>query len=117
MPKTRCGESLTEQGLVDLGGKWVTTKIRDCKVILAGNELPWFLPAADMRNCPPADHDTDPLRILLSHAPDQLPWARANQIDLMLAGHTHGGSDSITTAGAYPEPQPVRCPLLLRQFL
>ena len=100
----RVRESLTGQGLVDLGSKWVTTEIRDCQVILAGNELPWFLPAADMRTCPPADQDTDPLRILLSHAPDQLPWARANQIDLMLAGHTHGGQIQLPLLGPILSP-------------
>jgi predicted MPP superfamily phosphohydrolase len=31
------------------------------------------------------------VRILLAHSPDQLSWARRNDIDLMLAGHTHGG--------------------------
>jgi predicted MPP superfamily phosphohydrolase len=31
------------------------------------------------------------LRILLSHSPDQLEWARRHDFDLVLAGHTHGG--------------------------
>jgi predicted MPP superfamily phosphohydrolase len=29
--------------------------------------------------------------LLLSHTPDNIHWARTNNIDLMLAGHTHGG--------------------------
>jgi len=65
---------------------------------LAGNERPWFSPLA-----------TDPLptgvlKLLLSHSPDQLPWARRRGFDLMLAGHTHGGQVRFPLIG------PVVCP-------
>ena len=93
--------ALTQRGLTDVGGKWVQTNVRGCPIVLAGNELPWFLPAADMRDCPSAD---DALRILLSHAPDQLPWAKRNKIDLMLAGHTHGGQIQLPILGPVLSP-------------
>ena len=37
---------------------------------LAGNELPWFKPAADLSTCPPRSEV--PFRLLLAHSPDQL---------------------------------------------
>ena len=64
--------ALTSQGLTDLGRRWTQIEINGCPIILAGNELPWFAPAADMSDCPKPT-PTSPLRILLSHAPDQIP--------------------------------------------
>jgi hypothetical protein len=95
--------ALTSRGLVDLGRRWTQIDVRECPIILAGNELPWFVPAADMRNCPAVTEDS-PLRILLSHAPDQLPWAQTNHIDLMLAGHTHGGQVQLPILGPVLSP-------------
>ena len=71
------------------------------EVLIAGNEFPWF-PR-------PADADLAGLgqvsyAILLSHSPDQLPWARAHGFHLMLAGHTHGGQIRFPIVG------PVVCP-------
>ncbi|NLX95340.1 MAG: metallophosphoesterase [Rhodopirellula sp.] len=80
---------LTDCGLIDLGGRWIEASIGGERVVLAGNEMPW-IPAADLHTAPPP-RPAGPLRILLSHTPDQIGWARAHQVDLMLAGHTHGG--------------------------
>lgn len=80
----RLRRQLRELGLVDLLLGPQVVSIAGQRVLLAGNAAPWFalpdsaLPAAD-------------LRILLSHSPDQFPWAQAHHFDLMLAGHTHGG--------------------------
>jgi len=82
---------LKRNGLIDLGGRWLQVDVCGEPVILAGNELPWIVPAADMRSCPPRTADGGPLRIVLSHSPDQLGWAQARDVDLLLAGHTHGG--------------------------
>ena len=96
-------DALTSQGLVDLGRRWLQIQIRDTPIILAGNELPWFVPAADMSDCRRTGKNP-PLRILLSHAPDQLPWAQTNDIDLMLAGHTHGGQVQFPIVGPVLSP-------------
>jgi len=80
---------LVNNGLVHLGGRWVETEIRGQRVILAGNESPWLGPAPELVNCP--SREGGPPRIVLAHTPDQLPWARRCEADLMLAGHTHGG--------------------------
>ncbi len=87
----RLRKVLCDSGLVDLGGRWVQVEIRGKPVILAGNELPWIAPAADMTGCPPRTPGSGPLRIILSHSPDQLDWAQSQDADLLLAGHTHGG--------------------------
>ena len=87
--KQRLLDTLRVSGLIYLGGRWIEIEIRNQRVVLSGNELPWFSPAADLSNCPP--RDGGPLRIALAHSPDQLPWARRCDVDLLLAGHTHGG--------------------------
>lgn len=87
--KQRLLDALRAGGLVYLGGRWIEIEIRNQRVVLSGNELPWFRPAADMGDCPP--REGGPLRIALAHSPDQLPWARRSDVDLLLAGHTHGG--------------------------
>ena len=87
--RARC--VLGDAGLIDLGGRWLTLDIHGKRVLLAGNESPWFAPAADMQSAP-VDHAGERLfRVLLSHAPDQIGWARRHDFDLMMAGHTHGG--------------------------
>lgn len=91
--------ALTSQGLVDLGRRWTQITIHGQRIILAGNELPWFVPAANMSDCPPAGMADSPIRILLSHSPDQYPWARVHDFDLMLAGHTHGGQIQVPGLG------------------
>ncbi len=87
---SRIRDVLRECGLVDLGGRWVQVEIRGVPIVLLGNELPWFPPAADMSNCS-KPRDGGPMRIVLSHSPDQFGWARTEDADLLLAGHTHGG--------------------------
>jgi len=95
----RLRRTLTDSGLVDLGSRWTRIEIRGEPVILAGNELPWFLPAADLEHAPPRSPDGGPVRIALAHSPDQFRWARANDVDLLLAGHTHGGQIRIPLVG------------------
>jgi hypothetical protein len=94
---------LDESGLVGLGGRWIQIEIRGQPVVLAGNELPWLPPAADMTDCPKRTAD-GPLRIVLSHSPDQFDWARAQDADLLLAGHTHGGQIRFPLIGPILSP-------------
>jgi predicted MPP superfamily phosphohydrolase len=76
-------------GLIYVGGRWLTVEVRGQPLLLAGNELPWFKPAADPRTFPPRSEV--PFRLMLAHSPDQIEWGRQCDGDLMLAGHTHGG--------------------------
>jgi len=82
---------LSDAGLRHLDDRCVQLDVRGVPVILAGCELPWFRRAADAQTLPPRRASDDPFVIALTHTPDQLPWARAQGVDLLLAGHTHGG--------------------------
>jgi len=73
-------------GIPVIQNRWVEATIRGEKMIVIGHQGPWFLPEPTLRDCPEG-----PFRLCLSHTPDNMPWARAHQIDLMLSGHTHGG--------------------------
>ena len=55
-------------------------------MIVIGNESPWFQPASSLKGAP-----DDAFRLCLSHTPDNFRWAQQNSIDLVLAGHVHGG--------------------------
>jgi predicted MPP superfamily phosphohydrolase len=92
---------LVDMGLIDLGRESKAISIRGQKVLLAGNELPWFGPPPSFLA---ANETQFGLRLLLSHSPDQLPWARARDFDLMLCGHTHGGQIRLPVIG------PIVCP-------
>ena len=100
LPRLR--RMLEQSGLIDLGGRRRQIEINGQPVVLMGNERPWIKhePSAA---CGFAE-TTPPLRIVLSHSPDQLGWARAQDADLMLAGHTHGGQICIPPLGAIFSP-------------
>ena len=89
---------LTDAGLKDVGGRWLEVAVNETPVILAGSEVPWFLPAADLSDCRPRGK-REQLRILLTHSPDQIAWALDADADLILAGHTHGGQIRLPLIG------------------
>lgn len=91
-------------GIELIGGKWLTLKHDGAPLLLAGNELPWFRPAPDLTDCPSEIAGERPLRILLSHSPDQFRWARRHDFDLMLAGHNHGGQIRLPLWGPLVTP-------------
>ncbi len=100
----RVRREMTQAGLIDLGGVWTEIEVRGRRIVLAGNEMPWFPPAPRVPEPPDVPPGEKPLRILLSHTPDQIAWARASDFDLMLAGHTHGGQIRLPIVG------PLICP-------
>ncbi|MCR9116101.1 MAG: metallophosphoesterase [bacterium] len=95
-------QALIAAGLIPLGGSWQTVTVNDSEFVLAGNEAPWFPPQPDMSTCPP--REDGPPRVLVSHSPDQISWARKNEFDLMLAGHTHGGQIRLPIYGPLISP-------------
>lgn len=99
----RTRDELADLGLVDVGVRRVNLTINGVDVLLAGNAAPWIRPPCAMDDCPrPADGPQ--LRVLLSHSPDQLAWARRHDFDLMLAGHVHGGQIQVPPLGPILAP-------------
>lgn len=79
-------QKMMDLGWHNLAGTTATLGEEKSPLVLAGDELPWMGCHPDFSNTP-----EDAFRILLSHTPDNLSWARRNGIDLMLSGHNHGG--------------------------
>ncbi len=102
--RQRLLDALAEAGWTYVGGRWLQTTVRDAPLVIAGNELPWYSPAANLADCPPHDDAGLPLRLLLAHTPDQFGWAQTNNVDLMLAGHNHGGQIRMPFVGAVLAP-------------
>lgn len=95
-------ETLARNGIHFAGNQWQCLQIDNCKLMLAGNELPWFsgsesLPAASNQN-------PDEFYLLMSHSPDQISFASERNVDLMLAGHTHGGQIRLPWIGPIVAP-------------
>jgi len=72
-------------GMRVLEGGWETLDVRGQRMIVIDHEGPWFA-APDLSGLP-----AEGFRLCLSHTPDNIDWARQNRIDLVLAGHVHGG--------------------------
>ena len=90
--------ALSQCGFVDLGSRSAKVSVQGVEILLAGTELPWFGVAPDLGDSNAAFH------ILLSHSPDQLPWARRHKFNLMLSGHNHGGQIRLPYLGALITP-------------
>ena len=101
--RTTLRKALGDAGLIDIGSSSRRLNIDGETVLIAGNELPWIGTAPAV---PPVDDgDEDPaFRVLLSHSPDQIGWARRHGFQLMLAGHTHGGQIRLPLIGAVLVP-------------
>jgi predicted MPP superfamily phosphohydrolase len=97
-------QALVAAGLVDLGGQTRELMINGASILVAGSELPWFGAAPDLPPTPHSALRTAHFRLLLSHTPDQLPWARRHGFQLMLAGHNHGGQIRLPWIGALITP-------------
>jgi len=89
-------------GWADVGGVCLSHLMRGVPVRLIGNEYPWFhRPSLATR--PDRDREAS-FSICLSHSPDQFNWCRRHGVQLMLAGHTHGGQGRLPLAGPILSP-------------
>ena len=77
-----------------LNNTFTTLPIHGIPLTVIGHEGPWYRPAPDLSQCPPG------YRLLLSHTPDNIAWARRQQVGLMLSGHNHGGQIRIPGFGS-----------------
>ena len=96
--------TLKDLGMISVGGRAETIRHNEFPIVIGGNELPWFTPAVNFQHEPETIDGLRPFRILLSHSPDQLRWARHNDCDLMFAGHTHGGQFRLPIVGPILSP-------------
>lgn len=92
---------IAETGLIQASAQWHETKFGGKSIHITGNELPWY---CDADSLPAEPNSNSDLKILLSHSPDQLDWARARDFDLMFAGHNHGGQIALPWFGPLVAP-------------
>lgn len=78
-----------------LGNGYEELDVRGQSLVVIGNETPWFQPAVDLADCP-----AGAFRLCLSHTPDTIEWAKRHGVDLMLAGHNHGGQLRLPFVGS-----------------
>ena len=77
---------LRRAGFRVLVNSWEQATLRGEPIVVVGHEGPWQQPDPNL-----AGASDGVFRLLLAHSPDAIGWARRNRIDLMLAGHIHGG--------------------------
>jgi uncharacterized protein len=90
---------LRRLGMRVLENSWFHLDVRGEPMTVVGNEWPWLGPRPDLHDCP-----REPFRLCLSHTPDNIAWARAEGIDLMLSGHVHGGQVRLGPLGSILVP-------------
>jgi uncharacterized protein len=96
--------ALAKTGWAHAGSEPRRLKIRNLDLILGGSERPWFGTPTNFSSCPEHDAAGLPLRVALSHSPDQIGWACDNDVDLFFAGHVHGGQICLPVIGAFTAP-------------
>lgn len=90
---------LKRLGIRYLGNGWEQIQVRGEPMVVVGDETPWNKSGLDHSSCP-----NGPFRLCLSHTPDNIPRARRAGVDLMLAGHVHGGQVRLPLFGSVLVP-------------
>ncbi len=90
---------LRRLGMAVLDNRWQLLEVNGEALVVIGHEGPWFGTGPDLSRCPDQG-----LRLCLSHTPDNLAWGRRQGVDLMLAGHVHGGQVRLPLLGSLFAP-------------
>jgi predicted MPP superfamily phosphohydrolase len=90
---------LRRVGIRVLANSWEQLEVRGEPLVVIGHEGPWFQPEPDLTACPQGT-----FRLCLSHTPDNIRWARRHNVNLMLAGHNHGGQIRLPLVGSVIVP-------------
>jgi len=86
-------------GWTDVASRSVAWEHHGHRLEIGGTELPW------MGRHPEFEPKTDgTFRLLLSHTPDHINWAAGQDVDLVLAGHNHGGQVCLPLIGPVYSP-------------
>jgi uncharacterized protein len=87
-------DRLAALGMHVVSNRWQSIEVRGERLVVIGHEGPWFRPPPDLAGCP------DGFRLLISHTPDNIGWAKRNGCRLMLSGHNHGGQIRVPVFGS-----------------
>lgn len=97
-------QRLRDAGWQDVAGRVVEIRRGASRLWLAGTERPWMGTEPDLET-----GGAGLFKILLSHSPDQIDWARRRGVQVMLAGHTHGGQIRLPILGPVYSPSVYDC--------
>ena len=96
--------TLNELGWTDVAGQQVLRHMCQQPLLISGTERPWMGDHPDLSAASGRAY-----RLLLSHTPDNLAWARRQGVDLMLCGHLHGGQVQLPLLGPVYAPSIYGC--------